>query len=73
MKIQFVSILVRLVKIRVGVVSIDNIVYRAVNVPLLRNIVQSQHGELTNLQYFFWLASIKDVLRVRGQIYVSMV
>ena len=73
LNIRFESVLIRFVKIRVRVVSVHNIVYRTVNVPLLSNIVQSQHRELTDLKDFLWFPSIEDILRVRGQIYVSMV
>ena len=71
--IRFAAVLIGFVKIRVRVVSVHDIVHRAVNVPLLRDVVQSQHRELTDLKDFFWFPSIEDILRVRGQIYVSMV
>ena len=73
LNLSFASVLIRFVKVRVRVVSVHNIVYRTVNVPLLRDVVQSQHRELTDLKDFFWFPSIEDILRVRGQIYVSMV
>ena len=73
LNIRFASVLIRFVKIRVRVVSVHNIVYRTVNAPLLGDVVQSQHRELTDLKNFFWFPSIEDILRVRGQIYVSMV
>ena len=41
LNLRFASVLIRLVKIRVRVVSVDNVVYRTVNVSLLRDVVQS--------------------------------
>ena len=73
LNIRFAAVLIGLVKIRVRVMSVHNIVHRTVNVPLLRDVIQSQHRELTDLKDFFWFPSIEDILRVRGQIYVSMV
>ena len=73
LNIRFAAVLIGFVKIRVRVVSVHDIVHRAVNVPLLRDVVQSQHRELTDLKDFFWFPSIENILRVRGQIYVSMV
>ena len=57
--------------------SINNIIHGGVKIPLLRDIMKTQHGELTNLQDLLGFPRIEHVLRiiimVSSIIYVSLI
>ena len=54
--------------------SIDDVVHRGVEVPLLRDVVETQHRELADLEDLVRLPGVEQVLgSTRLNIYIALV